>query len=178
MKQFLIMVLLFTVSGLAQADEDAPKPSDKSQVGVYDSRVVAYAHFWSDAHQKKLNKFVAEPKTAKESGDKKKFEDLGKVLSDHQKQVHRQTFSSVSVDDILEEIKDRLPEIKKQAGVSELLSKWDEKKLEQHKTAEKVDITDKLVSEFIKPTEEQNIIIESLKKAKPVPPDQAEKIDD
>src|SRR3989304_2737278 len=150
MKQFLIMVLLFTFSGLAQADEDAPKPSDKSQVGVYDSRVVAYAHFWSDAHQKKLNKFVAEPKTAKESGDKKKFEDLGKVLSDHQKQVHRQTFSSVSVDDILAEIKDRLPEIKKQAGVSEPSPKGGVKTRARRRTPQPGPGRDKLVSEFIK----------------------------
>jgi hypothetical protein len=71
------------------------------------------------------------------------------------------------VDDALAAIKDRIPEIEKQAGVTALVSKWDEPMLKQYRDAEKVDVTDRLVRGF-NPTEKQLKVIADLQKKKPL----------
>lgn len=164
----LIGVVAFSAMGHLAFAEDQPV-----RIGVYDSRVVAYAHFWTDAVQEKHKSQVAEAKAAKQSGDKEKLDKLKKILRQGQQQAHRQVFSTAPVDHVLKEIKDQLPEIKKQAGVSVLISKWNKKELKQYPSAEKVDVTDLLVQVF-KPTEKHLKVIESIKKAKPVSLEQAE----
>jgi hypothetical protein len=68
----------------------------------------------------------------------------------------------------MERIKDRLPEIQKQAGVSVIVSKWDEATLQKYKAATRVEVTDKLVREFIQPDEKQSQIISSIEKSEPI----------
>jgi hypothetical protein len=175
--------LLFTVFSIAllgmacsvQAEEKEAKPPEKKavRIGVYDSRAVAYVQISSVANLKKINAMVTEAQAAQKSKDKKKAEELAKKCSEGQKKAHRQVFSTAPIDEILEEIKDRLPEIEKKAGVSVLISKWDEKKLKEYPDAEKIDVTEQLVGEF-KPTEKQRKILDEIKKAKPVSLEEAE----
>jgi hypothetical protein len=66
-------------------------------------------------------------------------------------------------------IKDRLPEIERAAGVTNVISKWDEPALKQHPGAEQVDVTDPLVHAFLNPTDKQLKVMEGIKKAEPVP---------
>jgi hypothetical protein len=143
--------------------------TSQARIGVYDSRAVAYAHFWSASYQTKLNHLMASAKAAKQSGDTNSFGAKSEALRSAQENSHRQVFSTAPVDDALAAIKDRIPEIKKQAGVSVLVSKWDEKALKENSKAEQVDVTDQLVREFIQPTEKQLKVIESLRKAEPLP---------
>ena len=164
----LIVVIAFSAIGHPGFAEDQPV-----RIGVYDSRVVAYAHFWTDAVQKKRQSQYAEAKAAEQSGDKEKLDKLKKGFQLGQRQIHRQVFSTASIDDVLQEIKERLPDIQKQAGVSMLISKWNQKELKQYPSAEKVDVTDPLVQVF-KPTEKHLKMIEGIKKAKPVSLEQAE----
>ena len=72
------------------------------------------------------------------------------------------------VDDILETIKDSLPEIRRQANVSALISKWDKKALRRYRSAERVDVTDLMVQPF-NPNEKKLKTIEAMKGRPPVP---------
>lgn len=183
MRTFLLLsalsVVLVGSVGPGRAAEPSTKglaADAKGRVGVYDSRAVAYAYFWTDAQQEKRKAAFAEAEAAKKKGDRKKLDELKAAMQEGQRQAHRRVFSTAPVDDVLQAIKDRLPEIRKQAGVSELASKWDEKKLKSYAASQQVDVTDLLVREF-KPTEKHSKVIESIKKAKPISLEQADKCD-
>jgi hypothetical protein len=171
-----IMALVASVRIFSNACA-AETTSAAERIGIYDSRVIAYAYFWSDAHQRELNEKARAAKEAKAAGQTARYEELSAVLKKEQVRIHRQVFSTAPVDDALVEIKDRLPEIQKEAGVSKLVSKWDEAALKQHRKAERVDITDLLVREF-KPGEKQLKVIADLKGKKPVPLDKIDKLED
>jgi hypothetical protein len=139
------------------------------RVGVYDSRVVAYAWFCSDAQMAKLNEEMATAKAAKQAGDDVKLKELSAALKAKQDQMHREVFSTAPADEALAVLQGRIQEIEQAAGIARLVSKWDLPALAQFKDAEKVDVTDALVREFLKPTEKQLKVIEGIKKAEPVP---------
>jgi len=145
------------------------------RVGVYDSRVVAYAWFSSDANMAKLKAEVAVAQAAKSSGDSAKFKELSTALRAKQDQIHRELFSTVPIDEALGIINARIPEIEKTAGVSDLVSKWDAR-LENYPAAQQVDVTDQLVHAFITPSEQQSKVMESIIKAKPLPLDKCNEL--
>jgi hypothetical protein len=145
------------------------------RVGVYDSRVVAYAWFSSDANLAKLKAEVAVAQAAKTAGDDAKFKQLSTALKAKQDQIHRELFSSAPVDEAMALIKVQIPEIEKAAGVSDLVSKWDAR-LDNYPAANQVDVTDQLVHAFITPTEQQTKVIGSIIKSKPLPLDECNKL--
>jgi hypothetical protein len=172
----LFLTLGFFTGALAEDNAAKPPTGQNVRVGVYDTRVVAYARFWTAEHQQKLSAMAAEAQAAKNSGDTKKFDEIRKSLQSEQRQIHRQVFSTAPIDDVLQEIAKRLPDIQKQAGVSILISKWDAEKLKSYASVEQIDVTNLLVGEF-KPTEKHRKVIEEIKKAKPVPLDRADSIE-
>jgi len=149
---------------LRAAETNAPL----ERIGTYDSRIIAYAYFWSETHQRKQNEMIRAARDAKAAGQTKNYNELNAVLEKQQKQIHLQVFSTAPASDALGEIKDRLPAIQKEAGVSKLISKWDEAALKQHPKAQQVDVTDLLVREF-KPSEKQLKMMAEIKKNQPVP---------
>lgn len=163
------IVALFTAA--AEDHTNAP-----AVIGIYDSRAVAYAHFVSPASEKALQQQMAEARAAKESGDTNKLAPLAAKLRAKQDQAHRQVFSTAPVDEALAAIKDRLPELQKQAGVTALVSKWDEATLKKYKDAKTIDVTDQLVREFIQPNEQQSKTIQSIEKSKPLPLEKCEEL--
>lgn len=138
------------------------------RVGIYDSRAVADAWFTSSAHMRELNKQIQEAKEAKASGDTKRFHKLRATLRQMQNQIMLEVFSTASPKEALAQINDRLPAIESAAGVTALVSKWDNAGLKKYPGAEPVDVTDRLVREF-DPTEKQLKMISSIEKNKPVP---------
>jgi hypothetical protein len=82
--------------------------------------------------------------------------------------LHQQGFSTAPVDNILKHIKKKLPEIKKQAGVKLLVSKWDEKTLKEHESAKRIDVTMPLIEAF-RPNEKQKKRAVEIQKSEPVP---------
>ena len=152
----------------AAADGQATNPAP-ARIGVYDSRAVAYAHFWSPANQRELRKLMDTAQAAKQAGDTNKFQEISAQLQAQQAESHRQVFSSAPADEAMTAISARLPEIQKEAGVTELVSKWDESKLKGYPEKQQVDLTDKLVRELVQPTEQQAKILESMRKQKPLP---------
>jgi type IV pilus biogenesis protein CpaD/CtpE len=101
-------------------------------IGVYDSRVIACAHFWSDARQRELNALTKAAMAAKASGQTERFNELEAAIKKEQETNHLQVFSTAPVDEALVALKDRLLAIQKEAGVATLVSKWDEVTLNAH----------------------------------------------
>lgn len=164
----LAIALLGLRTGLAAGETDA---KNTERIGVYDSRVVAYAYFWTDENQQKLQEQMAAAKAAKKAGEKEQFEKLSAALKELQQTNHRQVFGAAPAVEALAALKPHIAEIQKEAGVTALVSKWDAKGLKQYTSASQVDITDVIVGKFIKPTEKQLKVIEDIKKRKPVPAD-------
>ncbi|NNM31187.1 MAG: hypothetical protein HKO57_16855 [Akkermansiaceae bacterium] len=148
---------------------------DIKRIGIYDSRSVAIAFVGSEVYKKTRGKLLAakmdEQRKAREEGDKKKLEELEAWGKAQQELLHRQGFSTAPVDDILAHISGPLAEIRKEANVQLLISKWDRKKLALHESAETVDVTVRLVDAF-KPNERQRKHALEIRKHDPVPLDE------
>ncbi len=168
MKPLSILAAAFLGTTLLAADStNAPKP----RIGVYDSRAVTIAFAGSEAHRRSMAPLHEEHKKATAAGDKKRVKELEAEGKARQKKAHQQAFSTAPVDDILEHIKDQLPAIKQAAGLSttaDLVSKWDQKTLKRHASAEQVDVTAALVDAF-HPNEKQRRNALEIQKQKPVP---------
>lgn len=160
--------------GLATAS--ASETNSAPAIGVYDSRAIAYAYFWSPAHQTNLQQRIAAAKAAQKAGDVTNYMESATALKAEQEQAHRQVFSTAPVDEAMAAIKERVPEIQKQAGVTILISKWDEPALAKYKNGTQVDVTDQLVHEFIQPNDKQLKTIQELEKSKPLPLDECDKL--
>lgn len=166
---FVMCVALWATA--AQPAEPVTKPADaKVRVGVYDSRAVLMAFVDSDAWKNSIGKELAENRAAydkaKAKGDKKRPAELDAWGNAVQVRLHRQSFGTVPVDDILKHIEDKLPQIAKAAGVGPIVSRWDTTKLAKYKSAEQVDITMALVDAF-RPTKEQRQKAIDIQKQKP-----------
>lgn len=144
------------------------------RVGVYDSRVVAFAHFWSEQGRKEREASVAAAKAAKASGDTKLIAEHSRNLKGQQERTHLQVFSTAPADEAMAALKDKLSAIQKEIGVGRFVSKWDEAALKEIPEANRVDVTDRLAREF-NPDERRRKTIEQLKKSKPLPLDQAKR---
>lgn len=153
---------LIAVSADNQTNREIPA------IGIYDSRAVAYAHFCREPCQKRLPEQVTAAKAAKQAGENAKYQNHAAALRAEQDQNHRQVFSTAPVDEAMAAIKDRIPEIQNQAGVSVLVSKWDETTLLKYEGVTRIDVTDKLVREFIQPTEKQQKTISGIEKSVPL----------
>ena len=154
---------------VAMAADGAVTNAAPVRVGIYDSRAVAFAWFWSAPVQHKLQEQMAAARAAKQAGDKARFKELDAILRQTQDQLHRQVFSTAPADDALAALKGKIPEIEKQAGVTALVSKWNEQALAQYQDAAKVDVTDRLVREFIQPTGQQQKVLSEMQSQKPLP---------
>lgn len=179
MKHTLLVVVLGCLwlglsAGTAPGQTNQPTGANE-RIGVYDSRVIAYAHFWSEDYQQKINDRARAAKDAKAAGQKDRFNELAATMKKEQEQNHLQVFSTAPVDQILAEMKDRVEAIRKEAGASQLVSKWDEKTLKGYKKSQQVEVTDQLLREF-KLNEKQLKVVADMRKKKPLPLDQAQEL--
>ncbi len=161
-----LMCLIICIAGCASCGRKSDQP--KIRIGIYDSRAVAIAYAHSEWNEARLKSKMEEMEKAKATGDTKKIEELEAWGPAQQAKLHRQGFSTAPVDDILEHIKDKLPEIREQANVSCLVSKWDKKTLKRYKSSELVDVTDLITAPF-NPNEKTLRTIKEIKDIKPIP---------
>lgn len=150
--------------------------AESARIGTYDSRAVAYAWFWSDKHQSELEKLARAARAAQSADDTNRFNELSAALRGQQDEVHREVFSIAPPTAALAELKDRLPDIQKAAGVNALISKWDDATLKKFPAAEKKDVTDDLIRAFMQPSTRQLKTILSIKKSKPLPLDECNEL--
>ncbi|MBC8351119.1 MAG: hypothetical protein H8E66_03985 [Planctomycetes bacterium] len=156
-------VIAVVLAGLPAYTALAAQPSEqttsrlKVRVGTFDSRCLAMAYYASDMFKSHMRKLKAEYEKAKAAGDKKRVEELearsaSGIWPDtgwpqHAAQgemIHKQGFSTWPVDNILERIRGKIPEIAKQADVDIIISKWDIPY--QRPEVELVDVTPLLVN--------------------------------
>ena len=79
------------------------------------------------------------------------------------------------MENILEHVQHKLPEIARKASVGPIVSKWDKDTLAGYKRAERVDITMLLVM-ALNPSERQLKIAQDIHKHKPIPLGKLEKM--
>jgi len=163
--------VFFSTTNLGAAETSAAS----ERIGVYDSRVIAYAHFWTEANMRKIKEMSNAAKEAKASGQTERYNELSAKLKKEQEKNHLQVFSTAPVDDVLTEMKDRVAAIQKEAGVSRLVSKWDEQALKAYKPDRQVDVTDRLLGEF-KLNEKQLKVVADMRKQKPLPLEKAREL--
>jgi len=173
MKRFrMVFVLIYVLAGLAVSTTvGAQKSQEKTSrskviVGTFDSRALAMAYYRSEEFMQSMQELRAEYEKAKAAGDEKRIKELEVKGPAQQELIHKQGFSTWPVDNILEKIKGKIPEIAKQAGVDVIVSKWDV--VYQQSGVEFIDVTDLMVKPF-NPDEETLKIIKDLQKKDPVP---------
>jgi hypothetical protein len=162
--------------GAAEAPTVKPATPPAARVGIYDSRVIAFAYFWSAPQQQSVRERMAAAKAAKATGDQAAYAAIAKEMKERQSRSHLQVFSTAPVDDAMAALRERLPQLAEQAGVGEFVSKWDEAALRKYPVEARVDVTDLLVQEFKLP-EQQMKKLEGIKRATPLPLDEARRLD-
>jgi hypothetical protein len=173
--QSLASLCTVMLLSLVAAPAAEPAKTAEARVGIYDSRVLSFAHFWSEPVRKERDALVAEAKAAKNAGDTARFKSLEQQIVAGSNRSHLQVFSTAPADESLAALEDKLPAIQKELGVARFVSRWDEAALKQIPAANRVDATDRLAREFA-PDAKRLQTIEQLKKSKPLPLDEATKL--
>ena len=145
------------------------------RIGIYDSRAIAYAHFWSDSHQRQLTALAKDARQARSSGDTNRFAELQAELKGEQERNHLQVFSTAPVDEVLAGMSNHLALVQRETSVTRLVSKWDEPALKQVPRATRIDVTDRLLDNF-KLTEKQMKVVADLRKKPPLPLEKARQL--
>lgn len=142
------LALIAAVGGGIVAVQPSPQARGRApvRIGVFDSRALALAYYNSDAHRAKIRTLSEELRTAKTANDSAAIARLEGTGAALQALAHYQGFSTVSVANILEGMKDVLPQVAKDAGVSVIVSKWEV--AWRTPDVEYVDVTTPLVDAF------------------------------
>ncbi len=140
----------------------------KLRIGIFDSRCIAMA-YGRTYHIKEMDSLKIKYAKAKEEGNKELVEELGRLGPTKHLIMEQQGFSTGSILNIMEKVKDKLPSIAKENNVKLIVSKWEVMFMDE--SIELVDITDQLV-EFFNPDEATRKIIEEIKAMEPIPMEQ------
>jgi hypothetical protein len=149
----------------------APLPAAgqaKFRIGTYDSRAIAVAYAASRFNP--VGSKMKEMQAAKAAGDQAKVKELEEWGQAFQRQLHRQGFGRVPVDDLLAHVKDRIPEAAARAGVQAVMMQCDWAAA----GVEIADVTEALVALYDPSPRTLNIVRE-LKGKAPLPLDEIEK---
>jgi len=138
------------------------------RVGVYDSRIVAYACFNTPENRAATRARVAEAKAAQARGDTARFRTLEQEIKAEQKRLHLQVFSTAPVPDALAQLGAHVEVVWREAGVTRLESKWDHDALRSVPAADRVDVTDALVRD-LPLNDKQRQTMRELATKKPLP---------
>lgn len=155
-----LAAVVLTLS-LASATPSAPEAGAKLRVGVYDSRAIAIAYGNSDYLPAREMK--QKYRAAKEAGDEARVKELETWGQDHQKKLHFQGFGRVPVTDLLELVKDRIPDVAKTAGVDVIAFECNY----TGSNVEVVDITEELALLFL-PNEKALTWLKEVRQVEPL----------
>ena len=134
------------------------------RIGVYDSRAIAVAYAASPYHDKAIAKLAEEKSAADLAGDGRRAQAIKARGAALQTKLHLQGFARAPVDDLLDPVRDRLPEVAARAGVQVILPAPDWR----DPAVQTVDLTDDLVSLY-RPTPRTLRTVKELRAKKPVP---------
>ena len=140
----------------------------KLRIGIFDSRCVAAAYGRSD-FMKEMDSIKIKYNKAKEEGNKELVEELERLGPAKQLLMEQQGFSTGSILNIMQKVKDKLPSVAKEYNVKLIVSKWEVMFTDE--SIELFDITDPLV-EFFNPDEATRKGIREIKAMEPLPIEQ------
>lgn len=144
-------------------------PDEKVRIGTFDSRCVAIAYGRSASFIEYMHGLRAELKQAKEAGNDVRAKEIEQLGPTSQVLMHQQGFSTGTVGNIIEKIREKLPLIAEKVNVRLVVSQWE---VAHHDASvELVDVTNELVALFA-PDAQTLKIIEEIRKSKPVPIEQ------
>jgi hypothetical protein len=166
LRSLLLVSLSLAVHPLWAADGNPEK------VGVYDSRVVAFAHFWSPAERADRDALIAAARAAKAAGDTMKERELTAKIEALQQASHLEVFSTAPALAAMQALAPRLPDLARELGVARFVSKWDEAALAGVPASLRLDVTDRLAAEF-KPDAKRRQTMAEMKKVAPLPLERA-----
>ena len=155
---------MYTTVGAQQSQEKIS--GSKVRVGTFDSRALAMAYYRSEAFLRQINDLRAKYEKAKAAGDEERVKELEIEGSAQQELMHKQGFGTWPVDNILERIKGKIPEIAAQADVEVIVSKWNI--VYKRSGTEFVDVTGHMVKPF-DPDEDTLRMIKEIQEQDPVP---------
>jgi hypothetical protein len=169
MRKLFIIAALLLVAGVAFGQAQ----NNSVIVGTFDSRVIAVAYYNSEAHKKYVEGLLTEHAEAEASGDVERARELDTMGEASQELAHKQAFSTWPVDNILETIEGKIPEIAEKTNVDLIISKWNI--VYQRSGVEFIDVTDVMVELF--DLDEQFLKgLEQLKNQPPIPLEELEKM--
>ncbi len=145
------------------------------RVGVYDSRVLAYACFNSASHLTALRAQMAEGRAARARGDEARYRAIEAEVKAEQQRVHLQVFSTEPAPEALAALGTRVEAVQREAGVTRLVSKWDEAALRGVSAADRVDVTEALVRD-LPLTEKQRQVAREIAAKPPLPLEKARQL--
>ena len=119
-------------------------------------------YYASELFKSRKLRLADEYEKAKAAGDKKRVEEL----EARGEMMHKQAFSTWPVDNIVERIKKKIPEIAQQADVDIIISKWD--LVYQRSEVELVDVTPLMVKLLVNDEEALKAALE-IQKQTPIP---------
>jgi len=157
--------IFMTCAAVVQPDDGSPENSGLT-VGVFDSRAIALAYVNSapfKATMSGLHEDLAEAKASGNTDLVAELEAYGPRLQEH---LHRQGFSTGSVTDILDRVRDELPALANRAGVAVIVSKWE--LAHRAPSVSVIDVTHLLVAEF-EPDKRTTRMIAEMMEKEPLP---------
>ena len=161
-KSVCVGVAILVICSMLLAGQSAP---GKVRVGTFDSRAIALAYARSAMFAADRAPVMKDLKDRYEKAKAEKNEEVIKELEAWPPTYHKlqmlQCFSTASVADILEKVKDQLAKVAQEAGVDMIVSKWEI--AHSNPTSEIVDVTSPLVKLF-NPDEQTLKFIEGLPK--------------
>jgi hypothetical protein len=94
------------------------------QLGVYDSRAVAIAHFGRVIQEGRLEQLYQAHGEAEKEGDVVRAEELAAEAQSLQKQIHIRVFGAAPIDDIIAEVEKDIAAIARAEHLDAVVNKW------------------------------------------------------
>jgi len=120
MSLLTLILLLFICNTVT-----AQKNQKKLRIGTFDSRVITIAYTRSEAFSNRMSEMQKEGEADLQGSDSTRKVEAAYKMITFQYRLHQQGFCTGSVSSIIEIIKEKLPEVAKDAGVIAILSKWE-----------------------------------------------------
>jgi len=133
------------------------------RIGTYDSRAVAVAYVRSELSARQMKELKRQHGDAVKANDQKRIEQLNDQGEAMQIRLNLQGFSTAPIDDVLDTVRDRLPQVARQKDVIVITRIADH----HDGSVELVDVTDELVALF-GPNDQTLKIIRELRMQPPV----------